>query len=1005
MKTIVSLMMLLLTCNWVFAQQAVTGKIVDSETGEPLVGVSITVKKDRKIGTVSDIDGKYVIQVPESSTLMFSYVGYQPREIRVDGQSVINVSLSEESKLLNEVVVVGYGTMKKSDLTGSIVKADMNIMKDSPNASVLQSLHGTVAGLMVGQVNTAGGEPSMQVRGQSTINGNQDLLIVLDGVVYNGSLNDINPADIKSIDILKDASSKAVYGAKAANGVLMITTQSGRMESAPRISYSSNWSFSNPTKNFRPLNREEWMAKVRNVEYEKAYTKESGYTQINPAWDFFNSSLNVSQLNGIEDGTDFDWWDSARQTGHLYTNNVSVEGGTSNVSYFLSGSFTDQGGIIKNDKFKRSSFRTNVDVRIMPWLKVGTNTFISYLDYSGESPLVNSVVRMPQVSKPRDENGELISNPNDGNILNPFCAYMSDDVDKRQQINTTVYGLVDFPFLKGLSYRINYNYTSDSSNRYNFNRYSASQKGEASKTYGNSYYWLLDNILNYTNTFGYNHVDATFVYGCNRRHGDGTKALGQQFSSTGTSFNDLGQAIIQKISSSGWKESNLYLMARASYNFNNKYFVTATVRRDGFSGFAANHKFGWFPSAGLGWRISEEKFMQGFKNLDNLKIRASYGKTGNQTSRYSSQAKVMLGGDYSYIFGDGGVTAIGSNVATMGNSDLKWETTGEYNIGIDFGFFNNRLNGSIDYYNSTTTNLLWNVVIPSMTGFKSVMSNVGKLRNSGLEIIVNATPVRTKDFEWMIGVNFATNKNKIVSLLGEDNDNDGKEDDLVSSNLFIGESIGTIYGYEVEGIWQLADKENGTIMDGYYPGTYKIKDQNNDGKITADKDRVILGHKEPLFTMGIKNNLKYKNFDLNFFINIVNGGKNGYKAYNSRPDYIGNSMGNAENLNWVNCYDYWSPSNPNAKFATVWSSPAIEGERVQSRNLVRLQDISLGYTFRIKAIQDVGIDNLRLFASAQNLLTFTKWDGWDPEAGLGIASTAYPVMRSFSFGVNITLKK
>lgn len=1006
MKILFNLIILVLACGSAAAQLTVTGKIVDSTSGDPLPGVTVSVKNQKGIGTVSDIDGAYMLKVPDGATLMFSYVGYNSQEVAVKGRKVIDVALVEDAQSLNEIVVVGYGTMRKSDLTGSVVKADLGIMKDSPNTNVVQSLHGTVAGLEVGQVNRAGGDPTMQLRGQSTINGNTGLLIVLDGVVYNGSMSDINPADISSIEILKDASSKAVYGAKASNGVVMVSTKSGSHASSPRITYSSNWSFSNPTKNHRPLNREEYLMKLRDVNYEKAFTQESGYTSVNPDWDFSGTQLTTELMDGIAAGTDYDWWGDIKRTGHLFTNNVSVEGGTEKVSYFLSGSFSDQGAVIKNDNFKRTSFRTNVDVKLTPWLKVGTNTFISYMDYSGESPQLASLMKMPNIVAPKDADGEWITSPTGKNTKNPYFAYLSDDVDKRQQVNTSVYGIVDFPFLKDLSYRINYNYTSTSARRYNYNKYEASEKGEASKEYSNVNYWLLDNILSYSNDFGDHHVDATLVYGCNRRYGDGTLALGQQFATSATSFNDLAQAIIQKISSSAWRESNIYMMARGAYNYNGGYYVTATIRRDGFSGFAENHKFGCFPSFGLGWRISQERFMHGLVWLDNLKARVSYGVTGNQTNRYSSLAKVILGGDYSYVFGDGGTPALGSNVTTMGNSDLKWETTREWNAGIDFAVLDNRLSGSVDYYNSTTRDLLWSTVIPSTNGFTAVLSNIGRLRNSGVEVVLNAMPVKTRNFEWTIGVNFAANKNKIVSLLGEDKDGDGKEDDLVASGLFIGEPIGTIYDYQIDGIWQLADQENGSIMKGYYPGTYRIKDQDNSGDITAENDRVILGHREPAFTIGIKNMLKYRGFDLSFFINIVNGGKNGYMAYNKRPDYIGNSVGNAENNNWYDCYDYWSPRNPDAKFATAWSSPAIDAERVQQRNFVRLQDLSLGYTFDCKPLKDVGIDNLRLFVSGQNLLTSSKWDGWDPEAGLGVSSNAaYPVMRSYSFGINISFKK
>lgn len=860
MKIIYQLLvyMCLFTCTTAFAQHEVKGKIVDAGTGESLVGVNITVKNESSVGTISDLDGNYSLRVSKSATLVFSYIGYLSQEIPVDGETQINVSLIEDSKTLSEVVVVGYGTMKKSDLTGSVVKADLNAMKDAPNTSIMQSLHGSVAGLQIGQINSAGEDPSIEVRGQTTINGSTSPLIILDGIIYGGRISDINPSDIESIDILKDASSKAVYGAKAANGVLMITSKQGRKAQKPKISYSGNWSFSNPTVNYRPLNREEWMQKVRDIEYESAYTKESGYLSPNPNWDFSKTQLNVQQLDGIENGTDFSWWDEAMQTGQLFTNVVNVNGGSEHVSYFLSGSWTNQRGVVKNDKYKRTTFRANIDVQTTSWLKIGTNTFFSVLDYSGKSPNMDALIRMPSVTAPKDENDEWITNPSGSLTLNPFLNYLAEDADKRHQINTTVYGLISIPWVKGLTYRLNYNYTLDAKNANNYNKYEASQQGEASKQHENSSTWLLDNIVNYNGSFGKHGVSATFVYGANRQTYDKTLARGQQYTSGVTGYNDLGQAIIQKISSSAYKESNLYQMLRASYNYNSKYLLTATLRRDGFSGFAENHKFGLFPSVGIGWVLSREAFLSKAECLDNLKLRASFGVTGNQTARYSSLAKVELNAGSKYVFGDGASTAIGSTVTRMSNKDLKWETTAEYNVGIDFSLFGERLNGAVDFYRSTTKNLLWDVTIPTMTGFSSVRSNVGKLRNTGLEVVLGGTPIRNREFQWNIRMNFALNRNKVVSLLGRDDDGDGKEDDLIASGLFIGEPLGTIYDYEVEGIWQLEDKENGTIMDGFYPGTYKIKDQNKDGKITAGEDRVILGHKEPAYMMGISNEFSYK---------------------------------------------------------------------------------------------------------------------------------------------------
>lgn len=545
MKTKCYLLLCMFVCTTAFAQHGVKGKIVDAGTGESLVGVNVTVKNESSVGTISDLDGNYSLVVSKTATLVFSYIGYISQEIPVGEKNMINVSLVEDSKTLSEVVVIGYGTMKKSDLTGSVVKADLNVMKDSPNTSIMQSLHGTVAGLQIGQTNSAGEDPSIGVRGQTTINGSTSPLIILDGIIYGGRISDINPSDIESIDILKDASSKAVYGAKAANGVLMITSKKGKRAQKPKISYSGSWAFSNPTVDYRPLNREEWMQKVRDIEYESAYTKESGYLVPNPDWDFSKSQLNVQQLDGIENGTDFNWWDEAMQTGHLFTNMVNINGGSEHVSYFLSGSWTNQRGVVKNDKYKRTTFRANIDVQATSWLKVGTNTFFSVLDYSGESPNMNALIRMPAVVTPKDADGEWITNPNGTLTMNPFLEYMVENSDKRHQINTTVYGLVSIPWIKGLTYRLNYNYTLDAKNLYNYSRYEASQQGEASKQHDNSSVWLLDNIVNYTNSFGKHAINATFVYGASRQAYDNTLAKGQQYTSTVTGYNGLYDSLSQ----------------------------------------------------------------------------------------------------------------------------------------------------------------------------------------------------------------------------------------------------------------------------------------------------------------------------------------------------------------------------------------------------------------------------------------------------------------------------
>ena len=978
----------------------VKGLVVDAK-GVPVIGAGVLVKGTTK-GTVTGVDGTFALPGVASGTVLeVSCIGYATQEITWQG-GPLNVTLADDNLLLDEVVVVGYGTMKKSDLTGSVFKGDISSVRTAPNTNILQSLQGTVPGLSIGMTAKIGGEPSMEVRGKTTINGATSPLLVVDGIIYNGSINDINPSDIESVDVLKDASSKAVYGAKAANGVIMITTKAGRTEIAPKITFSSNWSWSSPTRNFRGLNHDEFVQKIYDVNYLNAYTAESGYTELNPAWDVSMSELNAQVLSGYNDGTSYDWWGNGTRSGHLHRNNVSVTGGGKNVSYFVSGGYMDGAGVVKGDNFSRATVRANVDVKVKPWLKLGVNTFLAFVDMSGDAPTITNLQRITPLVGPTDADGNYVAYPAGTNQLNPFFASMTDDSNKRTNINSTIYALVDIPWVKGLSYRLNYNFNKRQSNHSNFNPYASSQEGVATKTYSLYDYWLLDNILNYSRDFGKHRVNATLVYGANNTFYDYSNNTGTKFDNKTLGYNDIAQALIQEVDSEAWREASVYQMARVAYNYDAKYFFTATIRRDGYSAFAANKKFGIFPSVGLGWTISREPWMEKAEWIDNLKIRASYGVTGNQTSRYKSLAQVSTDpANYNYMFGDGAATATGTALSKMGNSDLKWETTREVNIGVDYSFLKSRLSGTIDYYIATTTDLLWDLALPSMTGFTKVSGNVGKIRNNGFELSLAAVPVKRKDFTWNINLALSMNKNSVVSLLGEDKDGDGREDDLIAEGLFIGESLGTIYNYEVEGIWQLADKDNGTIMSGYYPGTYKIKDQDGDGTITAAKDRVILGHTEPDYRIGLKNRFTYKGFELSFLFNIVGGFKNGYLGANATSGNL-NTPGNATNYSCLNGYDYWTPTNTDAFYQQAWLTPTVSATRYQSRNFIRLQDVSFGYTFDNKLLKRAKIKDLKLYVSGKNLLTITKWNGWDPETGAGIYSGSYPVMKSFAFGVELS---
>lgn len=994
--------------------QTITGQVTDLSEDGGLPGVNILIKGS-SVGTVTDIEGNYSLSVPATAeTLVFSSVGYETLEEPINGRSTIDIALSPDVQSLSEIVVVGYGTQKREDVTGSVVSVPLQAFEEAPNTNILQSLSGSTPGINIGQVATAGEEPRVQIRGQSSINGNQAPLIVLDGVYYRGPLADLNPKDIESVDVLKDASSKAIYGAQAANGVVIITTKSGKSAQKPVISYSGSYTTQTPANELTPLGRAGYLKGVRDVDWENGYLAPD-YTQENPDWTIDNNTaLFPPLLEGFADGTDYSWYDEVTDPGYITNHHLSIKGSGPNTSYFLSGGYTDQKGWILNDKYRRITARINVDTEITDWLTVGANTFGSFSDYSGESPILSLIPQMSPLVTPRDENGELIVNPLGDQRLNPFLQSASDDRDLRNNLSGIFYANVRIPQIEGLSYRVNF------SNNYrwnvlgNSNPFEAGQSGQASKVNNATYDLLLDNIVTYKRDLGQNHgLDVTLLYGFNRISFDETRAEGINFSNLALSYNDLGQAIIPQIASEAWKERYLYQMARINYDFKDRYLLTATLRRDGFSGFADNNKVGLFPSLGVGWVLSEENFLANNPAIDFLKLRASYGINGNLTTRYSSLAEISAGPESQYVFGDGGTTVSGQRPSSLANPNLSWERTTGINVGVDFEVLNSRLSGSVDYYQSRTTDLLWNFVLPEITGFQNITSNVGEISNTGLEFILNASPVRAANFSWDIGLNFATNNNRIESLLGLDRDNDGQEDDLIANNLFIGQLIGAIYGYVIDGLWQISDGED--IYEGFGPGQYRLRDLNGDGNITPQDDRQILGYEEPAYQFGIQNTLRYGGFALKFFIKSIQGGSSGYLGENDPWSGPYNTIGNAQSSNWFAEIDYWTPSNSGARYPRPGDDPAIEESRYLSRSFVRLQDISLSYTLNEDLVSRIGLQGAKIFVSGKNLITLTNWEGWDPETGQGLGAnqeregdddglrSVVPVLRGFSIGLDISL--
>lgn len=1002
---------LVLAAQSILAQSIdIKGLVVDN-LQQPIPGANV-VEKGTTNGVATDFDGNFSISVAgPKAVLVFSYIGFATKEVTVADSRFLTVTLEEGAATLDEVVLVGYGTQKRRDLTGATVSADIQSIAEVPSPNILESLNGSLPGVTIGVEAAAGEEPNIQVRGQSTINGNASPLYVLDGVPYRGRIVDIHPSDIKSIDVLKDASSKAIYGAQAANGIILISTKRGSGTQEATVSYSTKYSVQGPANELTPLGREGYLRKARDLDYENGYLGPDFLTP-NPDWTpALSGNFNPPVQDGIDNGTDFNWYDEVTNPGFITDHNLSVQGRDEKTNYYISGSFTDQKNWMLNDNFRRTTARINLDTKVNDWLSVGVSSFASFADLSGESPSLDGLVRMSPVAPPFDADGNIILAPLGNNQPSPLLVSDTDDSNKRNSLFALVYASIDMPGIKGLNYRANFSNNYRWSQEANASVYAAGFTGRAFKNNFEIYDYTFDNILNYkyrSNNDDHG-IDATFVAGINKISEQSTFAEGTNFTSLDLSFNSLQQAVVQQISSSAEERSFSYQMGRLNYDYKQRYLITATLRRDGFSGFATGNKTAMFPSLALGWTLSNEGFMEDSKTFDFLKLRASYGENGNLTNPYSSLSRVVVPiggdddlGDSRYVFGDGGSTVNGQTITSLSNPNLTWETTRGINVGLDFSLLKNKIRGNIDYYASNTKDLLWDFILPRISGFESIISNVGEIQNSGLEIFLNTTPVRTQNFKWDFGLNFDTNRNEIVSLIGLDSDGDGQEDDLIANGLFIGEPINTIYDYQIDGLYQIGDED---IREGWAPGFHRLADLNGDGEITPEGDRRILGNEDPAFNFGIRNTLTYKDFSLTFFINSRQGGNDGYRGLNNPWDGNTSSLGLAQNNNWYSEIDYWSPSNPNATFRRTGANAPINSLQYFDRSFVRLQNLSMTYNLNQKVADDLGIKGLTISIGGQNLITWTDWKGWDPEngQGLGASENGLPLMRRYTLGLNISL--
>ncbi len=976
-----------------------SGKVTDAND-LPLPGVTVIIKGTTQ-GTVTDINGNYSLaNVFSDATIQFSFVGMKTQEIEVRGESVINVKLEEDAIGIEEVVAVGYGTAKKKDLAGSIVRADMSALQESPNVSLGSALQGIVPGLNVGATTSAGSDPYISIRGRTSISGGGSPLIVLDGIIYRGNLVDINMNDVESVDILKDASAAAIYGSQASNGVILINSKKSQTKSKPIIEYSGSFSLQDATNDkMVPMDRDGFLQLIADFFLNESRTG-TDMLQENPNWDVSSYLMDSNAVNGYLNGTNTNWWKMLTNE-HPYINmhNLSIKGKSELSSYFMSIGFSDQENLIINDTYQRYNLRLNLDTKITDWLRIGTQSFFTQSDYSGIAPEVAYVTQLPPVCAVTDENGDYITYPYKS-MINPMLEIDQENVDKRYNLFANFYADIDIPFVKGLNYRMNYSQNLINNKYYIFSAYGNNLTGSASKTNDSGYTWSLDNILTYKRTFEKHDVNATFVYGAEEQKYETTTASGKDFGNDKLGYNYLeaSNSELQSVSSSASKENSLYSMLRLAYTYNDRYIFTGTIRRDGFSGFGAENKFALFPSVALGWRISEEDFFKNSVNwVDNMKIRLSYGSNGNRTVS-SYQTLATMSSTDAYLYGDGGDAEKGMYISSMSNENLKWETTNSFNMGVDFSIFNQRIFGSLEYYQAKTHDLLYDIDIPYMNnGISSIATNIGEMSNHGFEFSITGRPVKTRDLQWDVTANFSLNRNKIETILGLDDDGDGKEDDLVSSKIFIGHPYGVCYDFKQTSMWQLEDYNAGIIPDGFTYGTYKVEDINEDGNYTAADDREILGYTDPSYRFSIQNTLRYKNWEFKMLVNSVQGGKNYY--YGQPGSELNNTYEN-NSFKW----DYWTPENPDARYRQPGYYSAALGSDYSpyiQRSFIRLQDVTLSYSLPEKWLNKLQLRRVKVYVSGKNLLTLTDWDGWDPETGTGFDYWSYPLLRSYSLGVNL----
>lgn len=973
----------------------VSGRVTE-ENGQPLPGVNVLIK-GTTIGTTTDAGGEYMLQVPDAtSVLVFSFIGYVTQEVTVGTQTAINVTLSADMQSLEEVVVVGYGTMKKSDLTGAVASVNAESITRTNPVQAARALQGQVAGVNVNKINSRpGADYRIDIRGVHSISFSSEPLVVIDGVM-GGRLNTLNPSDIESMDVLKDASATAIYGARGANGVIIVTTKKG-IQGKTRVTYDGYAGVKVP--NYLPdmMTAQEFYRAYNDV----VIAEKPG---ASPTW-------TATELANVQAGRSVDWVDQvtdpALQTSHV----ISLSGGNENTTHYFSTGYLNEKGNLLNTGFERFNLKGSVDSKLNDVVKVGFNTYYtSSILNLGSNETLRGAYRVrptgsiyykdlvnPSETNDKDVNGYAFwMGIKDTQVQNPILEVAAENFQDETRVSSFLgNAYVEVAPVKNLTFRSSFSASVYSSRRGEFRGRDSKARlnklpiASSTNQLNGSYTW--DNILNYKVKKGSHEVNLTA----------GQSAFQERFETSGISVENLPYnsgwyavntaEIIKGVNSNLVERAIMSYMGRANYIFNDKYLLTLTGRYDGSSVLAEGNQWAFFPSAALAWRLGDEAFIQDMNFFSDLKLRVSYGLVGNDVvSPYSTQAYMAQS---AYDFD--GAPAFGYAPSNIGNTDLRWENSEEVNLGLNMGFVNNRILVDLELYHKTTNDLIQNVALPTSFGFGTVTANVGKLVNRGVEIAVNSVNVQKGDLRWSSNINFSTNHNEILELYG------GTVTRDVANKLFVGESLRTNYYYQFDGIWQLDEADEAEVY-GQIPGSVKVVDQNGDGRISsaADADdRVVLGNELPDWIAGVTNVFNFRNWDLSFFIYTRQGVQFRNAMLRGTFGQLENPRYNRLNLN------YWTASNPTNDYYGVWQpNPYREAIQYKEANFWRLQNITLGYNLPATLLDRYNISNLRFYLKADNALLFTKEQNiWmDPEFNSGTYQDDVP-FSIVMFGVNLSL--